>query len=95
MPQFIFEDAYYRALGDLLLGIRNARAAFAAAKGKVEEWQSFTDEIMRGQRGCAPLPVLIDECASWAARWWRRSKARTHRPGEPQNSRNSQRPLLQ
>jgi len=84
MPKFIFEDAYYRALGDLLFAIRNARAAFAAARCKVDEWENFADQIRRGQATAAPLPTLIAEAQSWAAGWWRRANARTHRPAEEQ-----------
>ncbi len=76
MPTFEFSDDHYRALSDLLLGIRDARLAWQAAKGKVEEWDSFASEIRRGERAGAPLHTLIDEAASWASGWWRRANAR-------------------
>jgi hypothetical protein len=76
MPKFEFSDDHYRDITDLLLGIRNARAAFEAARAKPAEWDSFASEIRRGERGNAPLPSLIEEAASWAQRWWRRANAR-------------------
>ncbi len=80
MPTFIFEDSHYRDLGDLVLGIRGARAAFEAAQGRIAawEWESFAREIHRAERAGAPLRTLIDEAESWAAGWWRRANARTH-----------------
>ena len=79
MPKFEFSDDHYRDISDLLLGIRNARAAWQAAKAKVAEWNSFADQIRRGQRAAAPLPTLIAEAQSWSAGWWKRAHARHER----------------
>lgn len=79
MPQFIFGDDHYRDLADLLLSIRDARAAWQAAHAKVAEWDNFAGEIRRGQRAAAPLHTLIDKAASWASGWRRRANARHER----------------
>jgi hypothetical protein len=79
MPKFEFSDDHYRAITDLLFALRAARHAWEAARGKVAEWAAFADEIRRGQRAAAPLPVLIDEAQAWASRWRRRANSRNHR----------------
>jgi hypothetical protein len=96
MARFEFSDDHYGEIADLMFCIRDARAAWHAADGRVAEWEwdSFVAEIWRGQRAAAPLHTLIAQVEQWSAGWWRRAHARTHRPGEPQNSRNSERPLL-
>jgi hypothetical protein len=80
MPKFEFSDDHYRNLTDLLLGIRDARLAWQAAKAKAGEWDALAREIKRGHHGGAPLHTMIDETQSWAAGWWRRANARNHRP---------------
>jgi hypothetical protein len=77
-------DRFVADSAELIIELRDARAAFEAARGKVEEWENFAGEIRRGQRAAAPLRTLIDEAASWASGWWRRAHARTHRPAEEQ-----------
>jgi hypothetical protein len=80
--EFIFDDDHYRDIADLLIGLRDAKQAFEACRGKIEEWDSFSAEIRRGQYGGAPLSVLIEEVESWSQGWWRRANARTQRPRE-------------
>jgi hypothetical protein len=74
VDQFIADSA------ELIIALRDAREAHAAARGKPGEWNSFSREIHRAQRGDAPLDVMIAEARSWASRWWRRASARNHRP---------------
>jgi len=94
MPRFEFDDSHYREISDLLFTLRDARLAWRAAKGKVAEWNCFADQIRRGQRTGAAVRTMIAEAESCASGWRRRANARTHRPGEPQNSRNSERGLI-
>ena len=70
VDQFIADSA------ELIIALRDARAAFETAEGKEREWISFSREIHRAQRGDAPLDVMIAEAQSWAAGWWRRANAR-------------------
>lgn len=82
MPKFELTADHYAAITDLILAIRDARAAFEAAKGNAGEWDALAREIKRGHYGCAPLPTLIDAVRSWSAGWQRRANARTQRPRE-------------
>jgi hypothetical protein len=89
MPTFEFSDDHYREISDLLFTLRDARLAWRAAKGKVAEWNCFADQIRRGQRTGAAVRTMIA-----ASGWRRRANARSYSPGEPQNSRNSERGLI-
>jgi hypothetical protein len=86
MPKFEFSDDHYAALSDLLFSLRDAKAAWQAARAKPGEWDALAREIKRGHHGGAPLHTMIDETQSWAAGWWRRANARHEResPGEEQ-----------
>jgi hypothetical protein len=87
MPRFEFSDSHYADLAALVLSIRDARLAHAAAKAKVAEWDAFADLIRRGQRTAAPLPTLADEARSWASGWWRRAHARHERESPREQTR--------
>jgi hypothetical protein len=73
--EFIFDDDHYRDIADLLIGLRDARAAWHAAEAGVHEWEIFSLEIRGGQRASAPLATLIDLAQTWAVGWWRRAHA--------------------
>ncbi len=92
--EFIFDDDHYRDIADLLIGLRDARAAWRAAEAGVHEWEIFSLEIRGGQRAATPLATLIDLAQTWAVGCWRRAHAEARArktPCAPQNSRNSER----